>query len=903
MKIFTRFILFLGVLAMGFLNRLDAQCPFVGTLYGTAAAPTTCTPAYASPTCHYASSSSGDYASFTALVAGTTYTIRTSNTSGSIVPNTDQLTIYLSTNTTTGNHVAFGTGGSVTFTPTASGTYYVIITPASSSCGTVSSVCRYPSIQCTSCPPAAASTTQPSTTGVTGGTINNQILRLNVPACSAQTVTSINLATTGSTNPTTDIANAKVYFTTTTTFSTTTQFGSTVVDPNGAFTVTGSQAIAANTTGYFHLVYDLKCGAVGGNVIDAECTSYENGVTNTLATPNPAGTRSITAASTTLTTTQPSTATVAAGSVNNQVLRVQVTSCANSVVTDLNLSTTGSTNPATDITNAKVYFTTTTTFSTTVQFGSTVTGPNGNFAVTGSQVLTTGTGYFWLTYDVPSTATGGNVLDASCVNVVKDGTTFTPATPNPTGTRTIFIPPTCPGGLGSPVTASLPYNSGTGITTCGNVNNVTSTNATICGSSNYYGGEDRTYIFTPTATGTHNIVLTTTTDDDAGIQLYNGCPFLGGGTCVAFSQASTGLTRTISTSLTSGTTYYLVVDNWTAPACIASYQLTIGLQPSSDACTEATTLAANSSVGGTTIGATTDSGFAACSNGGGTPACPTTGTGTNDVGGAGVWYKYTSTESETVTVSTSGADFDLEIQVFSGSCVALTCIGGSDGTGNDATFCWGSTANFAPVTYFIYVDGNGAAVGNFVLSLATGALPVELISFEGTALEKENKLTWATASEENTEWHILERSINGQNNWTEIGRTRAAGTTAEIQRYEMMDKAPVASAYYRLQSLDFDARFEYSKVIQIERKGGVGDMSIYPNPVSNDLNVDFTLDRAEEVTIQIVDLTGKLLSSEVMDAERGLNQRSMNVQHLHSGVYFVTMISTNGNVTKRLVKY
>jgi Secretion system C-terminal sorting domain len=119
----------------------------------------------------------------------------------------------------------------------------------------------------------------------------------------------------------------------------------------------------------------------------------------------------------------------------------------------------------------------------------------------------------------------------------------------------------------------------------------------------------------------------------------------------------------------------------------------------------------------------------------------------------------------------------------------------------------------------------------------------------------------------------------------------------------MMDKAPVASAYYRLQSLDFDARFEYSKVIQIERKGGVGDMSIYPNPVSNDLNVDFTLDRAEEVTIQIVDLTGKLLSSEVMDAERGLNQRSMNVQHLHSGVYFVTMISTNGNVTKRLVKY
>jgi hypothetical protein len=85
-----------------------------------------------------------------------------------------------------------------------------------------------------------------------------------------------------------------------------------------------------------------------------------------------------------------------------------------------------------------------------------------------------------------------------------------------------FNPPACPTNLGvnSVTIGSLPYST-TGQTTCGSGNNVTSSNVTtVCGSTNYYTGEDRTYIFTPTSTGIHNILLTTISDDDAGIQLY-----------------------------------------------------------------------------------------------------------------------------------------------------------------------------------------------------------------------------------------------------------------------------------------------------------------------------------------------------------------------------------------------
>ena len=140
-----------------------------------------------------------------------------------------------------------------------------------------------------------------------------------------------------------------------------------------------------------------------------------------------------------------------------------------------------------------------------------------------------------------------------------------------------FNSPTCPSGLGvnSVNVSSLPYST-TGQTTCGSGNNVTSTNVvSVCGSTSYYGAEDRTYIFTPTVTGMHTILLTTATDDDAGIMLYQGCPFTAGSSCIANAQSTTGLTRTLTPTLTSGITYYLVVDNYPAPACIGTYSLTI----------------------------------------------------------------------------------------------------------------------------------------------------------------------------------------------------------------------------------------------------------------------------------------------------------------------------------------
>jgi len=112
---------------------------------------------------------------------------------------------------------------------------------------------------------------------------------------------------------------------------------------------------------------------------------------------------------------------------------------------------------------------------------------------------------------------------------------------------------------------SLPY-SDVGRSTCGEVNDVTSSNVTnVCGSSNYYNGQDAVYSFTPTAAGQIDITLNSS-GTWTGLMLYRGCP-LSGGICVANTQSSTGNKALKCVNVTAGQVYYLVIDSWPSPDC------------------------------------------------------------------------------------------------------------------------------------------------------------------------------------------------------------------------------------------------------------------------------------------------------------------------------------------------
>jgi len=102
----------------------------------------------------------------------------------------------------------------------------------------------------------------------------NRILEVKVMThgtLSPLSVSALHLTTTGCTNAGSDIANAKVYYTgTSPVFSGATQFGSTVVNPNGTYAVNGS-AVLSKGTNHFWVTYDIKSGATMGDTLRGCC--------------------------------------------------------------------------------------------------------------------------------------------------------------------------------------------------------------------------------------------------------------------------------------------------------------------------------------------------------------------------------------------------------------------------------------------------------------------------------------------------------------------------------------------------------------------------------------------------------------------------------------------------------
>jgi RHS repeat-associated protein len=71
-------------------------------------------------------------------------------------------------------------------------------------------------------------------------------------------------------------------------------------------------------------------------------------------------------------------------------------------------------------------------------YGTAITEPDGAITFTESLNLGAGDQYFWLVYDVDTTANEGNILDATWVSYQLNGDVYAPAESNPAGARTIL---------------------------------------------------------------------------------------------------------------------------------------------------------------------------------------------------------------------------------------------------------------------------------------------------------------------------------------------------------------------------------------------------------------------------------------------------------------------------------
>lgn len=91
-------------------------------------------------------------------------------------------------------------------------------------------------------------------------------------------------------------------------------------------------------------------------------------------------------------------------------------------------------------------------------------------------------------------------------------------------------------------------------------------------------------------------------------------------------------------------------------------------------------------------------------------------------------------------------------------------------------------------------------------------------------------------------------------------------------------------------------------VLGINDVEGLKDITLYPNPNDGEVNVSFSLENAQKVTLTIMDISGKELKSTVINGNTGDNVILLSNTDFASGVYFVQLKTASSNKTLQFIK-
>jgi hypothetical protein len=179
-------------------------------------------------------------------------------------------------------------------------------------------------------------------------------------------------------------------------------------------------------------------------------------------------------------------------------------------------------------------------------------------------------------------------------------------------------------------------------------------------------------------------------------------------------------------------------------------------------------------------------------------------------------------------------------------------------------------------------------------------LPVELVSFTARRDGAKAVLEWKTASEQNNERFIVERSADARI-FDPIGEVAGAGTTNQFQEYRFIDERPLARInYYRLRQVDFDGEFEYSPVRAVDFQGQDAEISVFPNPVIHMLTIRFGQPTVKEGRVHIFNSGGRLLQTVEIPAQAG--EHHLDVSSLAPGMYLLQWELGGVTGSRRFIK-
>ncbi len=202
-------------------------------------------------------------------------------------------------------------------------------------------------------------------------------------------------------------------------------------------------------------------------------------------------------------------------------------------------------------------------------------------------------------------------------------------------------------------------------------------------------------------------------------------------------------------------------------------------------------------------------------------------------------------------------------------------------------------------------DVTGCSTNESQTTVDCTTTDVELIEFYGTVKNNGNLISWVTASEVDSKYFTLQRSVDGQN-FRDIKIIQSIGQSNTRQSYEFLDNyTQSGQVYYRLIEVNIEEQKKVYGIVSLNREkvGSFGISNVYPQPVLDILNFEYIATETETVSIQIYDAMGKLLISKDHNPSPGNNQVSVDLSMISTGYYLLQLRQSNDIVSTQLVKY
>ncbi len=268
---------------------------------------------------------------------------------------------------------------------------------------------------------------------------------------------------------------------------------------------------------------------------------------------------------------------------------------------------------------------------------------------------------------------------------------------------------------------------------------------------------------------------------------------------------------------------------------------------------------------------------------------------------AATWISTTATtNSKAITGLTASNNYEFQVQT--------VCTSGTSSFTSSATFTTLSSGGTGCTD--IYEPNNTLAtakalnVNTAITGLISSATDVDYFAFSNTSTKKNIKVSLTNLP---VDYDVKFYKSNG----TLLYTSQNTGTTNEIFTY---NNAPVGTYYIKVYGYGsvYSATSCYTLTANIgssafksidEANADVSTseaLSVYPNPAVNEATLEYNADNDGNVTVSLIDITGRAVSVNNFTAVKGLNTYKLNLDGAANGFYIVELNTGNDVIVKKM---